>query len=370
VPALVAVLVLFASACGSGDDGVRSEVTRGDAATTLAPPSSRPSTTVTSTTEPAPVVPPAPENAVEDLAEVVAACVPRADTPHPVFHGCIDWHSAVHGNYALRAAARLTGDDSYLAVAEEVVTAGSLDAERDAVASGTLGREVPYGFAWFLLLAEEAQQPAITAIASDVAERLEEWIRAHLDDEDALWNPKYESLPFALYALHGWYGSTDPVRAIDIRSLATGLAAMARDRCGRSRPSEAAREFFDPCAMFTLLLSALRTADSDSVAGADVGALCDRLSTVPPLSPPEMTTDHAAGLDFSRSWALYACAEALLDPSLVARGDVLVSAHLAMPQFWRDDYGSHAHWVPQFGIRALALRADAVAALAQGVPTS
>ena len=127
------LLVLFASACGSGDDGVRSEVTRGDAATTLAPPSSRPSTTVTSTTEPAPVVPPAPENAVEDLAEVVAACVPRADTPHPVFHGCIDWHSAVHGNYALRAAARLTGDDSYLAVAEEVVTAGSLDAERDAL---------------------------------------------------------------------------------------------------------------------------------------------------------------------------------------------------------------------------------------------
>jgi hypothetical protein len=25
------------------------------------------------------------------------------------------------------------------------------------------------------------------------------------------------------------------------------------------------------------------------------------------------------------------------------------------PGFWRDDYDSHGHWVPQFGVFALAL---------------
>jgi hypothetical protein len=26
-----------------------------------------------------------------------------------------------------------------------------------------------------------------------------------------------------------------------------------------------------------------------------------------------------------------------------------------LPQFWRDDYRNHAHWVPQFGVYAISL---------------
>jgi len=26
-----------------------------------------------------------------------------------------------------------------------------------------------------------------------------------------------------------------------------------------------------------------------------------------------------------------------------------------LPEHWRDDYSKHAHWVPQFGIYAIAL---------------
>jgi hypothetical protein len=39
------------------------------------------------------------------LAERVEESFLRRDTRHPVFCGCIDWHSSVHGAYALLTAA-------------------------------------------------------------------------------------------------------------------------------------------------------------------------------------------------------------------------------------------------------------------------
>ena len=44
------------------------------------------------------------------LAVVPAAYVARRDTEHPAFHGCVDWHSACHGVWALLAYQRATGD--------------------------------------------------------------------------------------------------------------------------------------------------------------------------------------------------------------------------------------------------------------------
>ena len=38
-----------------------------------------------------------------ELAKAVRAAVARKDTGHAAFHGCIDWHSAVHGAWALAA---------------------------------------------------------------------------------------------------------------------------------------------------------------------------------------------------------------------------------------------------------------------------
>jgi hypothetical protein len=48
-----------------------------------------------------------------ELARQVAYCSGRQDTAHPAFRGCIDWHSAVHGVWALLAYQRATGDAQY-----------------------------------------------------------------------------------------------------------------------------------------------------------------------------------------------------------------------------------------------------------------
>src|SRR5262245_47626768 len=43
---------------------------------------------------------------VTDLARPIAECLARRDTEHAAFHGCIDWHSAVHAAWALSAYTR------------------------------------------------------------------------------------------------------------------------------------------------------------------------------------------------------------------------------------------------------------------------
>ena len=58
------------------------------------------------------------------LAAAVREALARADTDHIAFHGCIDWHSAVHGTWALTAYTRMTGDTQYAPFIAEILTPG------------------------------------------------------------------------------------------------------------------------------------------------------------------------------------------------------------------------------------------------------
>jgi hypothetical protein len=69
-------------------------------------------------------------------------------------------------------------------------------------------------------------------------------------------------------------------------------------------------------------------------------------------------TPHSAGLNFSRAWGfwtLFACSGNEIYRKLYA--DHIVT-HMRQPQYWRDGYRNYAHWVPQFGIYAIALSMD------------
>ena len=89
------------------------------------------------------------------LAGAVREAVARNDTAHDAFCGCIDWHSAVHGTWALMAYARMTGDTSSMMRCWR-----RRCGRRSSPPSATLLRarpdfEMPYGRAWFLRLARE-----------------------------------------------------------------------------------------------------------------------------------------------------------------------------------------------------------------------
>src|SRR5687768_2134011 len=88
------------------------------------------------------------------LVEPIRAGVVRKDTAHAAFHGCVDWHSAVHGVWALTAYARTIGDASCDALLDETLRPEKLAAERTLLAARP-DFEMPYGRAWLLRLARE-----------------------------------------------------------------------------------------------------------------------------------------------------------------------------------------------------------------------
>ncbi|MEN0060745.1 MAG: DUF2891 family protein [Myxococcota bacterium] len=83
---------------------------------------------------------------------------------HPIFHGCYDWHSAVHAHWTL---ARLTNRgllDARTAHDARMHLVTSLTPERVAVEQAYFehparkGFEWPYGWAWLFMLAAELSQ--------------------------------------------------------------------------------------------------------------------------------------------------------------------------------------------------------------------
>lgn len=112
--------------------------------------------------------------------------LPRTLTP--AFYGSYDWHSAVHGHWALVRAARLHPDADWAPGALEAVgrtlTVANLEREL-AFLERRPGFERPYGLAWLLQLAAEVRaldhgpardwRDALARLESLAAGRLADW---------------------------------------------------------------------------------------------------------------------------------------------------------------------------------------------------
>jgi hypothetical protein len=296
-------------------------------------------------------------NVPRTLSAPITACVVRADTAHPVFHGCVDWHSAVHGNYALRVISRLTSDTKFVDVAQSVMTRDGLRSELASVHAGELNQEVPYGFAWLLILDREAALAEMAPLALAVASQLRRWITDHVNG-DELSATEYQNLSFAVFALHRWDLRFAPEDAAVLRrTVVSVLAKRWREPCAQA--SRRISGFFDPCANLLLALSDAHVADPNVVDASVLASALDVVTAVRPLASQDVINAHAAGLNFSRSWAIYLAAAALNRVQLVDVADQYFLATLNAPELWRDNYGSYSHWVAQFGVHALDLREQA-----------
>jgi len=296
-------------------------------------------------------------NVPRTLSATIAECVVRNDTAHPVFHGCIDWHSAVHGNYSLRVISRLTGDRKLVDIAQSVISTDGLRSELSSVNAGRLGQELPYGFAWLLILDREAGLADMAPLAVAVSSQLRQWIIGHIDG-DELKATEYQNLSFAVFALHRWYLRFAPEEAATFRRVAvSALAKRWREPC--LQEIQPITGFFDPCANLLLALSDSYAADPTVVDHADLTSMLDAVTVVPPLVPGDLPSIHAAGLNFSRSWAIYVAAMALGRKQLLEVADQYFFATYNAPEQWREDYHSYSHWVAQFGVHALDLRDQA-----------
>lgn len=293
---------------------------------------------------------------VRAFATTIADSLARVDTDHPAFHGCYDWHSAVHGTYALLAASRLTTDPAYADVAVAVTGESRVRDEEAALAAGRLDNELPYGFAWALILDAEAERAGIGTYRG-LATACRDRLVGHLDAlrtagrlPDVALDEEYPNATWAAIALLRWGRTVGDARAVDAatesaRGIVDGLCSSAAVDADARR---AGRGFYSPVHLAALLAADLGDAASVEKLAA-TGRLSDEL-----LQTQKMPTVHSAGLNFSRAWGLYGAWRATQDARWRDGAARLVLGHAATPERWRDDYARYRHWVPQFGVFAIA----------------
>ena len=284
---------------------------------------------------------------VELLAQVPARHVQRHDTNHAAFHGCIDWHSACHATWALLAHRRITGDVRYESLVDSILMPAKLGAEA-ADLSARPQFEMPYGRAWFLRLALEDRlvtgSTRLTFMARDVATSL----TAHFGERPP--DPFAREYANPCWALINLLDYSAVESRSDLTSLVQDMARRMLPALERLPAQSEESEWPDFMAVTPMLCElAVRSGALDAT--AVMSRAGERLRALRPITEPQKP--HHYALNFSRGWALLALAEAGGGEDLLSSALDHIETNLHRPSWWRGDYRSVAHWVPQFGIFAL-----------------
>jgi hypothetical protein len=289
-----------------------------------------------------------------ELVEPVRAAVVRRDTGHAAFHGCVDWHSAVHGVWALAAYRRMTGDTLCDALLEQTLRPETLAAERTLL-SARPDFEMPYGRAWFLRLAREhellmgngALQPILRPTAREVLASMLAYYAARAPDPR---RGSYASDSWALINMLDyarWCGDAAAEAAVcglvEAHFLAFGSGCDYGPEAGH---------FMAVATNWAWLVSKVQPRE---------GFACwqqgffGRAGLPRPVAWPANWHHH--GLNFSRAWGLWALSAA---GAPGAAGEACLAAYAAhfraayeTPALWRGSYRGVGHWVPQFGMLAV-----------------
>ncbi len=321
------------------------------------------------------------------LAELIAAAIHReypnqvvhlmrgdgdARAPrdlHPAFFGSFDWHSAVHGHWALVRLIRLHPDQAWtrdlrIALSDsftDEAMAGELAylAERPA-------HEMPYGIAWLLQLDGElgeaaagdrqmrAWRSALAPLAALAADRLVAWLgRLPLP----IRSGEHSQSAFAMALALDW------ARGQRHATLADLVVEQARVFYQADRAAPVA---YEPSA-WDFLSPSLAEADlmRRVLGGAELipwlAGFLPRFDVFTPARAVDRSDGklcHADGLNLSRAWMLRGIAAALpaTDPR---RGELTraSAAHEAagMAGVTGDHYAG-AHWLGSFAVYLLSDR--------------
>lgn len=285
----------------------------------------------------------------------------------PVFYGCFDWHSSVHGHWLLT---RLLNTNPESVLADEIRSAlnTSFTAENFAgelayyMSEGRNSFERPYGIAWYLQLVaelEESEDSELTA-KRELLRPLEDAIVAKTRD----WLPKL-SYPVRL----GTHNQTafafglmlDYARAVDDADFEIDLTEkilafhMADVNCPLSyEPS--GEDFLSPCLMEADLMRRVLT-EQEYATWLDtflpqipIDGSADWLAPGIVLDASDGKLVHLDGVNLSRAWALEGIASALPD------GDPRIDALLASAVLHQEagiaavsaEHYSGSHWLASF----------------------
>ncbi|HEX9708088.1 MAG TPA: DUF2891 domain-containing protein [Steroidobacteraceae bacterium] len=290
----------------------------------------------------------------------------------PIFYGCFDWHSAVHGHWLLARLARLYPEADFAAAARAALAVSITESKVSEEAAylqsaGRVSFERPYGLAWLLQLSAELrswQDPEAQRWAKTL-EPLEREAAARI----RAWLPKlrypirvgeHSQTAFAFGLIRDWAlvaGDTVMRDLIDERSRSYYQA----DYDCRLDYEPSGEDFLSPC-----------LAEADLMRRVlPPGEFAEWLARFMPRIPrhatgtwlePGIVTDrsdpklaHIDGLNLSRAWMLRGIASGL--PAADPRRAALESAaarhgEAALPAVTGEHYEG-GHWLGSFAIYLL-----------------
>lgn len=287
---------------------------------------------------------------------------------HPAFHGCYDWHSAVHGHWLLLRLRRRFPAASWTAAANAALraslTAANLRAEADYAA--TPGREAferPYGWAWIFALADELAASSAEGHAESAA-----WLR-HLDPLLQHFRARLlDWLPRQRLAIRaGIHGNTAFLLDFALQYsgrcgdavLSTACADAARRFFAADAPAPLAWEpsgndFLSPALSEAVLMQRVLAPDAFR---AWLAAFVPTLTRSALMSPVDVTDrndaqgGHLDGLNLSRAWHLARLANHHDDDDALR---VAAAAHVAaaLPHVSSGNFLGE-HWLATFATLAL-----------------
>lgn len=289
------------------------------------------------------------------LASTIVQGVIREDTNHPAFCGCIDWHSCVHGLYALLTTSRLTGDPQWTKIAESRFNSKKLEYELESLQREEINQELPYGFAWFLKLAEERERsgkPDLQPLATEIAQRLGNWIFS-LSSKEIVHHAQhraYGNLSWALLNLWEWVQFRNDTEKAERIKQFTQEHIRTLDQEVPLSLNKQTDEFFPASLQRTRALLAILPKEESK---KWLEAFFKEGIFLQPVEHP--SSPHSAGLNFSRSWGLWDLYTHTGETTYRDQYVNHIVTHMNLPQYWRDDYKKYSHWVAQFGVYAIVL---------------
>jgi hypothetical protein len=296
-----------------------------------------------------------------------------AGTPsqlHPVFYGCFDWHSSVHGHWLLVRLLRTARDDLPVEMGLQIVEALNRSFTAEGVAAevayfqaeGRKAYERPYGIAWFLQLTAELREwrDPLAARWLDTLKPLEAVIVAQIRS----WLPNlaypirlgtHNQSMFAFGLILDWARASDDFELEHaVRSKTLEFHLNDRDCPLNYEPS--GEDFLSPCLMEAdLMRRVLGKADfaiwlEKFLPGIPHDGGAGWLTPGVVLDPTDGKLVHLDGVNLSRAWNLENIAAALpeKDPrraSLEATAKVHAKAGVANVSA---EHYEGSHWLASF----------------------
>jgi hypothetical protein len=284
----------------------------------------------------------------------IADAIRRRDTKSEIFHGCYDWHSAVHGHWALLRIARVTGQERFTEAATSELTPDRIESEATLLRS-QFGFEMPYGRAWFLRLAIEHAAVTRSDRLREMADAVAQSLVTYFDTVAPI--PKsfeYDNASWALAQLAAYARSIDDASITSTVQRHVEASFLDAGEVPDFSLDHERNMFFSPRGNWLYLIATTQPAATLARILSDA-ALDERI-----LAPvTRIVYGHHLGMNWSRAWTLRRLALTAGKPADRALFQRAYEAHVTvgLREHENDrgdaDYFLYGHWVPQFAVYAL-----------------